>query len=337
MLAWAIALATAPVGLVTSPSSVLQQWRETRILRLRKTLAERFDRDVIRRGRIDSSAKYHVNLLIVDSMDDGGARAMACEDLLCCRAKEVEVARWVYPHCASLSESATSEEQQAAGARGANGALLTGLEETEGHFGPFDPDRLRLHGPYDLVVCTDLQVVEEVKKLAPEESATVLCIADFLALCTTSPAASIKTLQPLVAPDQASLATLVELPRVTRDADGDEAWAHYLEAVTLCVAGLTYCLKEAINTAAHEHFVTTLKGCKKSTELADPSEELTAALRNHARAGVLGTEQSAQLIEERLAKLRKDEEMYKPVDVSDLGLTMDDLTGPMGGDLSSLL
>ena len=329
-------LALASNGLVSSPSGVLQQWRETRLSRLRDTLAQRFARDVVRRGRIDPSAKYHVNVLIVDGLDDGGARALICEELLESRTQSMEVARWVYPHCASLSGNA-NVEQQGAGALGANGALLTGLEETEGHFGPLNPERLRLHGPYDLVVCMDLEVVEGVKRLAPKESASILCMADFLALCTTSPAISIKTLQPLIAPQQAALATLVELPRVMQGVDSDEEWARYLDAVTLCVAGLTHCLKEVIQSAAHEHFIATLRACKKASELADPSDELTAALRKHALAGVVSTARSTELIEERRAKLRKDEEMYQPVDVSDLGLTMDDLTGPMGGDLSSLL
>ena len=62
-----------------------------------------------------------------------------------------------------------------------------------------------------------------------------------------------------------------------------------------------------------------------------PWGEVRAALQlEHAVPGGLSEEEREALFEEEAARAREGSSRTR-VDVSDLGLTMDDLTGPMGG------
>ena len=61
-----------------------------------------------------------------------------------------------------------------------------------------------------------------------------------------------------------------------------------------------------------------------------PWADVQAELQlEHAVPGGLSEEERQQLFEEEAERARKGS-MHTKVDVSDLGLTMDDLTGPMG-------
>ena len=63
-----LALGLCAFGMVAapSPSTILEQWRATRLTKWSCHLDQRFNREMVRKGKVDAASRYHTQILVVD-------------------------------------------------------------------------------------------------------------------------------------------------------------------------------------------------------------------------------------------------------------------------------
>lgn len=269
-----------------TPSGMLHKWRTERIT----AFGESFD-----------ASRYHVQVLFVD---DDGVRARVCEALLERVAEWADAGWWVYPSAASIGPAV----------RDGDGPLPSVLRNL-----PFKLATNRLTAPaavlhesdvcggYDVIVCTDLTVLERVRGFATEcggDDTVVLSACDFLATGSERLDALDDELRELVAPEYASLCNMFELPDALPSGAPDE-WRRFMAASALCCASLTCFMKEAFDHYFVSAFDELLNVHYNAAEHADVTfEACELALRRHIVTGGLSAKQRRQRFEAHLEQLR---------------------------------
>jgi hypothetical protein len=387
---------------MAGPASMLESWRTSRLTTWSRHLDRRYDRDVVRRGKIDPESLYHTKILIVD---DCGERARVLESILDRVAENAEV--HVDFLSATIGNAAAAAQAPPAWLTEAGAELGLSPYALESSTQFLDPRSLLSGSRFDLIVCTDLSVLERVRTLARAGNAVeraggalpaaiaddasertlaqwsshpsgegmdapVLCLTDFLAQSARSATAGCSVELPdellqIVASDQfdqleeslrlagghaAAAATAVvvtktervDLPRLAEPAQsaGDEE-ANDVSLESLCAVAAPCCsaLLSYLTVACREH---ALRSFRRDLQASYPSLDLLPGSyvdlklkRQHAVPGGLSEQQRQELFEEHRQSLAAQATTPKSgpmrVDVSDLGLSMDDLRGPMG-DLS---
>jgi len=273
-------------SLSLSPSSMLNQWRSDRIGAF---------------GRAFDASRYHIQVLFVD---DDGVRARVCEAMLERVAEWADAGWWIYPNSASIgtvkdgdapppSLQRTLSFELAANRLNAPAAVL---QESD------------VSGGYDVIVCTDLAVLEQVRALTREsggDDAVVLSVCDFLATGSDRLDALDEELRGLVAPEYGRLTSLYELPDALPSGDLAE-WRHLLAASALCCASITCYMKGAFDEYGFDAFDKLLAAhYYKAEHLVVDFEACETAMRRHIVSGMLTLSQRQQRFEEHQARLRE--------------------------------
>ena len=287
-----------------SPSSMLQEWRTTRL----SSFASAFD-----------ASRYHVQVLFVD---DDGSRARTCEALLERVSLWADAGWWIYPHSASINNVAEGSAPPP--------SLLTsdwpsslGLCRTRlgAPAAKFDVSDLV---SYDLIICADLGVRQQVRAMALGSSGSdsdsgdedplpnVLCVTDFLACGGERMDTLDEPMRSFLAPHFQRLTAgggLVDLPD-SFPSRGRE-WEAVVAACLLSMAGLTVFLKERIDSFFVDAFNELLATHYTTADALDAltSDEVDAELRRYQVTGGLSVQQRQDLIgvhKERLRGLQPD-------------------------------
>lgn len=382
---------------MTGPASMLEQWRTNRLIKWSRHLDRRYDCDVVRHGKIEADLRYHTKILVVD---DCGERARVVESILDSVAENCEAPVDVL--AATVGSAAAKATKPPARLTEAGVDLGLSPYSLEAGTQSLDPRALLSRSRFDLIVCTDLSVLERVRTLARGGNAVeraggalpmaivddatestvaqwsshpsgegmdvpVLCLTDFLATSARSATAGCSVELPdsllqIVASDQfdqleeslrltgghagaAATAVVVtkservDLPRLVDKALGDDAYDSSIEALCAVAAPCCSALLSYLAVACREHakrtFTRDLQASYPSSELLpDTLDELTLLQRQHAVPGGLSMLARQELFEEHANMLAAQSASPRSnpmrVDVSDLGLSMDDLAGPMG-------
>jgi hypothetical protein len=297
-----LAALTTVIGL-ESPAAAMQQWRTMRLEGFR---------------RVYDPSRYHVQVLFVD---DDGYRARTCEAMLERVAEWADAGWWIYPHAASIGivsdgDSAPASLRETAARYDLSRARI---EAPAARLDPSD-----LNGAYDLIVCVDLAVLEQVRAMlrvgsdepppssasevpaAEADDAAVLSLCDFLACGGERMEALDDELRALVAPQyQAILNGGIELPSVGPRSD---KWEALLALTTLCCAGMTTFLKESIDQYFEDAYTGLLATHYPAASDADvPWPVAEEALRRHIVTGGLDMGVRRRLFEEHIAALKQQE------------------------------
>ena len=259
---WAL---VAVLSLHTSPVSVLQTWRQARLAALSTSLNRNFGSAALPRvtrspARVHGggalASHYQVCALMVDS---GDGTAQICAALLNRVADSVGV---------HLQLRATSLEPVQRPLRaGGLGALQ--LASARGRFAVEATELravdLRSGGPYDLVLTTEIELLDHVRAMMPaEEHAPPLeafCLTDFAFGGDESDASAAVAallalpapLRRIVAAHPGGLGSRIDLPRA---ASGD--WDDYLALTTACALGFTTHLKQSVSAHARNMLMSEL-------------------------------------------------------------------------------
>ena len=280
----------------SSPAHLLTRWRQTRL----ETFAASFD-----------ASRYHAQVLFVD---DDGARARTCEALLELVAMWADAGWWLYPHAASTSSNVADGQQSPPSLLRTAERLGLCTGRLSARAATLAPSDLLA---YDLIVCVDLPVLEQVRTLAQAapggggSEAPLLCLTDFLTsgqgerfgLDGDRMAPLDDELRALLAPHYAKVNGLIELPSAYPS--DEAAWEEVLAASAMCCAALTEFLKErfdayfedAYKALLRVHFVTAAHA--EGVTWAEAEE----ALRRHQVSGGLTIERRRELFEAHLARL----------------------------------
>ena len=146
-------------ALDVGPSSALHAWRTERIGACLRTLDRRFDSDYRAFGRVRHDLRYRIQVLVVD--DHCGARARVCEAVLDRLAEQLDP-------CVDAIARTTSPTSRPSRDLGVLGQQL-GLASypLSSASVALDPGRDLLAGSrFDVVLCTDLAVLERVRASA---------------------------------------------------------------------------------------------------------------------------------------------------------------------------
>ena len=158
----ALCAALAAVGLQpTSPSGALQQWRSTRLLKWSRHLDRRFDRDVLKRGKVVASSRYHTKILVVDS---DGASARVIEAILDRVAESCDIP--VDAIAATLGSGIADGAVPSPLICEFGTKLGLSSYALESSTVRLQPRALIKSSRHDLIICTDSAVLERVRPLA---------------------------------------------------------------------------------------------------------------------------------------------------------------------------
>lgn len=398
-----LALGLCAFGMVAapSPSTILEQWRATRLTKWSCHLDQRFNREMVRKGKVDAASRYHTQILVVD---DCALRARVVEAILDRVAECVDAPIDAMSATVGEAASASIPEQ----AYLSEGGSVLGLSPypLEAATQALQPSMLLSNTRFDLVLCTDPTVMERVRSIARAANAIeraggalpsavvdaeaektlsmwskhpsgegadkfVLCCTDFNSNAARQATASTSVELPsellrLVASEQfdqlenslklsggnagaaatavlSAKAQLIDLPRISHEPEQEPAFEQRFEslcvAATSCCSALVGYLAAVSREHATRYFEKDLRAAFASADLVPPTyeEALEVLEKQHAVPGGLSDEQRRRLFDEHVQTLSSTPSSPSStptrsnpmrVDVSDLGLSMDDLTGP---------
>ena len=325
---------------VDSPVGMLHHWRRARLDRFKHELHERFGSSSgmgmrsaagFIHGRKAVEYRYHVHVLIVD---ESGGQARLAAAILESIADAANAGRFVRPTCASLAPARGSagidmkRDLMATGER--LGLDVSAFEQPAASLRPRD---MRAGGGFDLVLCTDLEVLEQVRRSGTEgkaaEMLSAFCLADFLLSTAdadgTTDVASItpdaarlpQSLRSLLdgasaqAADQGgAVACRCDLPRASPAMEA--AWDEFLVAATMCAVGFTAHLRHAIGAHAHEAYVRDLQTRFSVVDSLLPWPQAELHLARGSLSGGLSEAERRQAYEAHAAALRLSASLREP-------------------------
>ena len=239
-------------------------------------------------------------------VDDDGTRARTCESLLERVSMWSDAGWWIYPTSASIGNVREAGQGALPSLRASFDRLAlcgTRLAAPAAQLDPSD-----LVSAYDLVLCVDLGVLEEVRAMARASGGdedAVLCMTDFLAFGGDRMACLDDGLQDLVAPHYSSVGTgaLMELPAAYPSNRAE--WEHFLAASALTSAGVVGFLKECIDDFFLRSYEVLLQAHFGTVERAStPWEEAEAVLRRHQVTGGLDPTVRRDMFEAHCVRVR---------------------------------
>jgi len=260
-----------------------------------------------RLGRFASSfdaSRYHAQVLFVD---DDGSRARTCEALLERVAMWADAGWWIYPHAVSTKNNVADGDAPPPSLLASASAFGLCRGRLAARAATLEADDL---SAYDVVVCVDYTVLEQVRALARDQveaaEARVLCLTDFLAFEGADRMEALdEELRDLVARHYTAAAALTELPSV---APSDAAqWEQFLACAVLGCAALTSCLKERIDLWFVDAFLELLEATYPTSALLEGVHwaEAEEVLRRHQVTGGLDPRERKRLFGEHCERLRQ--------------------------------
>lgn len=167
---------------LSGPSSALDAWRNSRLLRWARTLDRRFDREYHAFGKSRVDLRYRTQILIVDD-DPSGVRARACEAVLdkLCESVDADVDAMT-----SSIGSAAWQRPPAALCDVASAAYGLSRLPLEAGSRQLRPEDLLVTSRWDLIVCCEGVVLERVRSLARAANAIDRGSGSLGSLTTTS-------------------------------------------------------------------------------------------------------------------------------------------------------
>ena len=382
LLLLAVSLLDLTTGVTTGPSGALNLWRTGRLTQWSRVLDRRFDREYRAFGKVRPDLRYRTQILVVDGE---GVRARICEAVLDRLCEDVDADVDAASSSMTLSHESRRPTTALSDTLSAVGLSPLSLKAGARNLQPND---LLLGSRWDLIVCTDLNVLERVRALTRAANAidraggsvrgddwgddgstylqwsshpsgqdtdkSVLCITDFLAdgvpeaASTRLPAELRRLVAPLEELGDASLPvelidrSLVDVPELdAQDEQAREAVDDIVGAVTICcvqlIAYLEALIREHATRSFRDDLVTSCATvARDSGGLARDVtwEQAQSAMRSEHRVnGGLDDDERRRIFDDYLAVLRAGATgggRGVRVDVSDLGLSMDDLSGPFG-------
>ena len=223
---------------------------------------------------------------------------------------------WIYPHAVSTKNNVADGDAPPPSLLASASAFGLCRGRLAARAATLEADDL---AAYDVVVCVDYTVLEQVRALARDQveagadaaegeaaEARVLCLTDFLAFEGADRMEALdEELRDLVARHYTAAAALTELPSI---APSDAAqWEQFLACAVLGCAALTSCLKERIDLWFVDAFLKLLEATYPTSALLEGVHwaEAEEVLRRHQVTGGLDPRERKRLFGEHCERLRQ--------------------------------
>ena len=159
LLLLAVSLLDLTTGVTTGPSGALNLWRTGRLTQWSRVLDRRFDREYRAFGKVRPDLRYRTQILVVDGE---GVRARICEAVLDRLCEDVDADVDAASSSMTLSHESRRPTTALSDTLSAVGLSPLSLKAGARNLQPND---LLLGSRWDLIVCTDLNVLERVRAL----------------------------------------------------------------------------------------------------------------------------------------------------------------------------